>query len=198
MKKSIYTTLIAVLILSFNVANSQEHSTIKKYAEWQAQRFLFDKLYKVSDNEVERVSIDKTIQDIDYGDGFGFIMTSYVYKEKSGAVFTSYNSMPSNQKTEYFDNAYNKFTNIHLTEEEVFRFFNIILELRDNAKKMDLTNDDHLLKKFNDRIVIDIAVKDDGGLNGQFWIDNYSRHDMYFTKVKLTIDKYERFLKKNK
>ncbi len=176
LKQKTLSNIIVLFALLFGInisSNAQTFSGItyfKKAIEWEGQRFLMDKIYEISTTEIDKLKIRKILKETDQAEGFMFVLTLYSFNEKNGVIITSYNTTISKNLT-------HQFVNVHLTQEEFVDLSNKILSL---SEMLD-NKHEHLLKKFNTRLIIDVS-KGGGDPKVSIWIDNYSRHTFTIPK----------------
>ena len=188
-KVSNYVIVIVLILsgISHNL-NAQVFSglgSFKNIIEYEGQRYLMEEVYKITSTDFDRLTISKTITETDYTEGFMFVLTSYIYNGKSGVVLTSFNSMN-------FQNSKLGFVNIHLSNEEYIDLYNSFNTLSENK----LNIDDHLLRRFNDRLIID-ANNDNGILYYTLWVDS-NRHTFLTTKWNKAFNLYNKYIEKPK
>ena len=187
-KHKIYTFAF-VLVLSFLTISSNLNAQVfsgiaafKNIIEYEGQRFLMDEVYKITSTDFDKMKISKTITETDYTEGFMFVLTSYTFNGKSGVVITSFNSTN-------FQNSQLRFTNIHLTHLEYSDLVNAFESLAKNDTKAD----EHLLNRFNDRLILDVN-NEAGSVYYTLWVDNYSRHTFMTTKWDRAFNLYNKFI----
>ncbi len=150
----------------------------KQLIEFESQRFLMSEVFQISSGQFDQLIIEKTIQEIDETEGFMFVMTCYRFNGKNGVVLTAFNS-------KNLSNTTYGFRNVHLTQEEFVALSTVIdggLELKQAKDKI------HHLKKFSDRLTVDLNVID-VGVYVTLWVDGISRHTF-------TDEKWERAKKR--
>ena len=163
-----------LLIVANNSVKAQVFTgftAFKELIEYEGQRYLMEDIYQITSDSFDKLKIDKTIKEVDNDEGFMFVLTSYVFNEKKGVVITSFNSTS-------FSNNRHQFVNVNLTNQQYEELYNLFKELGKNG----LAYNEHILKKFNDRLIVDVS-KDGGGIISYIlWVDNYSRHTFSTTK----------------
>lgn len=156
-------------------------TAFKQIIEYEGQRFLMADVYQITSTSFDRLKIEKTITETDASEGFMFVLTSYTFNNKSGVVITSFNSTN-------FERTKQNFTNVHLTDQEYTELYNLSIDLTKNLKK----SDDHLLKKYKDRLIVD--VNSFGGYPYcTLWVDNYNRHTFAIDKWEKAYKRYTKF-----
>lgn len=153
-----------------------------KIIEFEGQRFLMDEVYKVTTTNIEHLFIDKTFTEIDRAEGFMFVLTSYIYNDKRGAVFTAFNSIS-------FQNDKHLFTNIHVTNQELIELNELIEKIVSNK----IQPNEHLLKVFNERLIVDIN-KTESFTYIILWVDIHSRHTFTEGEWYKAFKRYQKFV----
>ncbi|MBP6532135.1 MAG: hypothetical protein KA285_02565 [Bacteroidia bacterium] len=177
---------ISIVVNNFN-ANAQVFTgfnAFKNIIEYEGQRYLMDEIYEISIKDYDKLIIDKTISEIDAEEGFMFVLVSYKFNDKTGVVITSFNSVS-------FDNLHYQFRNVHLTNEEFTNLYETFWTLAKNK----IADDEHMLKTFNDRLILDVYYEA-GFLKYALWVDNYSRHTFEAAKLDKVITRYRKFVEK--
>jgi len=175
-------TLISSLDNSLNAQVFRGLSAFKELIEFEGQRYLMDEIYDVKSEDFDKLKIDKTIKEIDNDEGFMFVLTSYKFNDKRGVVITSLNSKS------FFNERYG-FTNVHLTHNEYLDLYENFIELEEN----DINNDDHILRKFNERLIIDVN-KSEGIVYFTLWVDNQNRHTFSRAKWDRALKRYKKYV----
>jgi hypothetical protein len=174
--------LVHTLVLSMTV-NAQVFSGIdafKRIIEYEGQRYLMEEVFQVKADGVDQLIIDKTIQETDYNEGFMFVLSSYKFNEKKGAIFTSFNSTN-------FQQTQKNFRNVNLTDEEVKKL-NILLQ---KLSKSFGGYDRHALSKFNEEIIVDVESTYNGKML-TLWIYG-NRHTFSESKWDRAMKRHEVF-----
>jgi hypothetical protein len=182
--KTILVVIIAIIVANTNL-NAQVFtgfSAFKELIEYEGQRYLMEDIYQITTSEFDKLKIDKTIKEVDLDEGFMFVLTSYTFNGKSGVVITSFNSTN-------FQNTKHQFTNVHLTNEEYIELYNTFISLKKNKPKCDV----HFLKKFKDRLIVDVNNQA-GIIYFTLWVDNHSRHTFTTTKWDRAFKRYKKFI----
>lgn len=191
MKKIIY-----ILLLISISATSQTFSGFnawRKLIEFEGQRYLMSEVYNISKDSSSTLQIEKTIQEYDQNEGFMFVLTSYVFNGKTGVVITAFNSIS-------LDNSHARFVNIHLSSAQFSSLNSQIEILKSNSSSGgpmgQKKKEERVLKRFNDRIIIDVLNQGDGFYKYSIWIDTYSRHTFGDAKWEKAFKKHKRFISK--
>jgi len=161
-------------------------NAFKEILEYEGQRFLMDEVYDIKASGFDRMKIDRTIIEVDSHEGFLLALVSYSFNGKTGVVITSFNGT-NFQKTNY------QFVNIHLSHEEFTDLNNSFLSLRENK----IEKNEHLLKKFNNRLILDVNVSESGFGYYILWVDTYNRHSFTPKKWEKAFNRYNKFVKKS-
>ena len=150
---------------TFTGTGGSGFGAFKQLIEFESQRFLMTEVYQVSASQFDQLVVEKTIQEIDETEGFMFVMTCYRFNGNTGVVLTAFNSR------NLVNTAYG-FRNVHLTSEQ-FQSLNALvaqgMTLQQAKEKI------HHLKKFDDRLTVDLNVID-VGVYVTLWVDGISRH----------------------
>ena len=175
-------TLIFSIVNSLNAQVFRGFSAFKELIEFEGQRYLMDEIYDVKSEDFDKLKIDKTIKEIDNDEGFMFVLTSYKFNDMRGIVITSLNSKS------FFNDRYG-FTNVHLKHNEYLNLYENFIELEEN----DINNDDHILRKFNERLIIDVN-KSEGIVYFTLWVDNQNRHTFSRAKWDRALKRYKKYV----
>jgi hypothetical protein len=139
-------------------------SAYRKLIEYEGQRYLMDDVYQIQSENYDHLKIKKLDEEIDLNEGFMFVLTSYVFNDKSGVVITSLNGV------NFGLSKYN-FVDVHLTSEEFENLNKVFQEL--GVPKLE--REEHNLRRFNDRLIVD--VKNEGGtIFYNLWVDTNNKH----------------------
>jgi len=157
-------------------------SAFKDLIEYEGQRYLMENVYQINSEGFDKLKIDKTIKEVDSNEGFMFVLTSYTFNGKSGVVITSFNSTS-------FSNTQHQFVNVHLTNTQYEGLYNTF----ENLEKNNPANDEHILKKYNDRLIVDVN-NEAGIIYFTLWVDNYSRHTFTTTKWDRAFKRYQKLI----
>ena len=184
MKKILFTIVVSIFIVGIISGQTFKGlDWVKKFAEYEGQRFLMEDVLDLSSSEFEKFRIDKTIRENDKDEEFYFILTSYTFREKSGLIITSASYSMKNNIYSY--------VNVHLTDAEFRRLYS---SFEDIYLKL-LYEEEHYIKIFNDRIILD-AERDNYYAFYTIWIDNNNRHSFTQSKWKKAFKRYNKFLEK--
>lgn len=175
-------TLFIIFSSSLNAQVFKGFKAFKYLIEFEGQRYLINDIYEITSADIDKLKIEKTIKEVDNEEGFMFVLTSYIFNGKSGIVISSFNSTN-------FSNTKYHFVNIHLTHEEFMELNNIFEDLKTNKPE----DNEHYLKKFNDRIIVDVHDRL-GTLYFTLWVDR-NRHTFFTDKWGKTIKKYKKFIR---
>jgi len=174
---------LSLIIVQTNI-KAQVFTGFKAFSElieYEGQRYLMENIYQVTTSDFDKLKIDKTIKEVDTDEGFMFVLTSYIFNENSGIVITSFNSTN-------FSNTQHLFTNVHLTDKQYRELYNTFINLE--KKKPGIY--EHILKKFNDRLIVDVNHID-GGIHYTLWVDYHNRHTFTKAKWDRAFKRYEKF-----
>jgi hypothetical protein len=176
--------LLLILITTVNIIKAQNRglTPYKELIKVEGQRYLMENIYQIKKDNFDSLKIDKTIEEIDSDEGFLFVLTSYIFNEKSGVIITSFNNYDG--KNELY-----QFVNVHLTHTE---YENLHFRFKD-FKTGGLNKNEHILNKYNDRLIVDINNKN-GYIHYTLWVDNYSLHSFTTTKWDKAFKRYKKFI----
>jgi hypothetical protein len=172
-----------------NAQNFTGFNSWKNLIEYEGQRFLMFDIFDLNAEDVDRLKLTKSIQEIDSDEGFMIVFTSYKFNANSGLVITAFNSQ--NHVNSDFG-----FVNINLSQGEVMGLHQEILR---RAQDIGL-EDVHDIIKFNDRITIDIHCVMESQSYGEkyydiiLWIDGHTRHNFTKAKWDRAMKKHQSFL----
>lgn len=188
MKKILLSLFLLSTILEANGQTFKGLTAFKDLIEFEAQRFLMEEIYNISSEDEVSLKISRTIKDIDETEGFMFVLTSYVYDGQIGAVITTFNT--TNQPEADYS-----FVNIHFTESEFENLYNSLKQIPVEELK---ETDDHVLKRFNDRVILDKWVSGQSNdvlyIQYTLWIDNRTRHTFSRSKWDRAFEKHLKFV----
>lgn len=176
--------IIFFVISSINTIQAQVFTGFKAFKElieYEGQRYLMENIYQIKTENYDKLKISKTIKEVDNDEGFMFVLTSYTFNGSSGVVITSFNSTNFSSKQQ-------KFVNINLTHDQYIELYNTFNEL----EKIQTQNNEHILRKFNDRLIVDVN-NEEGIIYYTLWIDN-NRHTFTRQKWDRAIKKYKEFI----
>ena len=194
--KSVVRNLIVAIcaIAINNASHAQNWSGLrapKDMAEFEAQRYLMDELYAVTTEGIDLLRIKKVHNDVDWGEGFMFLITSYRLNENKGVVFTYLREtmVVNNQgNLNQAVGSISMFRNQHFTNEEFQKLNELIMKLADKDKK---SCNDHYLVKFNNRLTVDFTWSCEHPQTFvSFWGDNKSRHSVLLSAWKTAYSKH--------
>jgi hypothetical protein len=163
--------------------NAQAFSRIDasiRVIEYESQRYLMEEVFPVKSDGVDQLKIDKSIQEIEYNAGLMFLLSSYKFNEKKGAIFTSFNSTNFRQNQKGFHN-------VNLDDDEVKKL-NILLQ---ELSKSSVGYDTHVLSKFNEEIIVDVQ-NTYNGIMFTLWIYG-SKHTINEGRWELAMKRYDAF-----
>ena len=178
-----------ILVLSATILVSFSHAQVfagfgafEKLIEFEGQRYLMEEIYEIKSTDYDKLKLEKTIQEIDRDEGFMFVLTSYVFNQKSGVVITSFNSTN-------FGNTSYQFVNVHLTYNEYVLLHNAFLELEKNK----LNSNEHVLRSFNDELIIDVH-NEYNYILFSLWVNNNNRHTLTKSKWEKAFKRFNNFI----
>lgn len=180
----ILISLFSIICRNLNAQVFSGFDAFKKIFEYEGQRFLMDEIYQIKSTGFDRMKIDRTIVEEDEHEGFLFTLTSYSYNGQMGVVITSFNAT-NFQKTNF------QFVNIHLSHGEFIDLYNEFISLG----KVKCVKGEHILKRFNERLLLDANISEKGFVYYTLWVDNYSRHSFTPKKWETAFRRYKKFTK---
>jgi len=187
MKRTTIQLALSIFLLSITIENAQAQaftglSAFKTLIKYEGQRYLMEEVYQIKSEDYDKLKIVKTIEETDASEGFLFVLTSYKFNDKRGAIITSFNS------TSLSNDQYG-FVNIHLGHNEYLDLYNTFKHL----EKMSPEDDEHFLRKFNDRLIVDVNNQAEV-LYFTLWVDYHNRHTFTTTKWDRAFKKYQKFV----
>lgn len=182
MKKLVVIAFLVSVSVLLKGQTFQGFDAFTALIEYEGQRWLMNEIYTVTLINYDKLKIEKTIVEKDSEQGFMFVLTSYVYNGNKGVVITSFNSVD-------FYNSKHYFTNIHLTDKEYTDLYNTFIEI----DKHDLEENEHLLRAYNDRLIVDIH-RINGFENYTLWVDINRRHTFTKSKWDKAYSRYQKFI----
>ena len=182
--------LLGIFLVSSSTLSAQtffgtEWSVLKNLAEYESQRYLMSEIIELSNEKTGKLQLEKVFQDYDSDGGFIFLMTSYVYENKSGVVITSMARGAIVTEPMTF------FRHLHLSTKELNDLNTLLEEMGETAVDVNSSKtrwgvpETQHLRVFNKRLIVDIDIDPNFFTpDYSFWIDIQNRHQMTYKSWK--------------